>query len=113
MKKETKNIGFKVDFPSESCKDKNCPFHGKLGTRGRSFTGTVVSKDLHGTAKIKWDYKVLIPKYERYEKKASGLNVHNPSCLNANVGDLVKVVECRPISKSKKFVIIEIIKTEK
>ena len=110
MKKEQKNIGFKADFPSETCEDKNCPFHGNLGLRGRTFTGIITSKDLHKTARIEWNYKILVPKYERYLKKTSHLKVHNPSCLNAGVGDTVKVAECRPISKSKKFAIIQIIK---
>ncbi|MBT3395432.1 30S ribosomal protein S17 [archaeon] len=108
MKKQ-KSIGFDVKFPKETCSDSHCPFHGELGTRGRTFTGTVTSKDLHKTARIEWNYKILIPKYERYVKKTSFLNVHNSPCIDAKVGDKVMVAECRPISKTKKFVIIKII----
>jgi small subunit ribosomal protein S17 len=105
MKK--KNIGMEVPFPKEKCEDQNCPFHSNLKTRGRVFTGKVVSKDLHKSAKIEWKRQYFIPKYERYEKRLSKISVHNPKCIDAQVGDQVRVMETRPISKTKHFVIIE------
>ena len=51
----------------------------------------------------------LINKYQRYEKRQSKIHAHNPPCINAKVGDTVKFSECRPISKTKSFVIIEVI----
>ena len=35
------------------------------------------------------------------------LHVHNPPCLNADIGEIVRVIETRPISKTKKFVVIK------
>ena len=106
MKKE-KNIGINVKKPTEKCEDKKCPFHGSIKLRGRVFVGTITSKDTHKTAKITWSRQHLLKKYERLEKRKSGVKVHNPSCIDANVGDLVKVIETRPISKTKNFVIVE------
>ncbi len=107
--KEKNNIGIDVTVPKEKCGDRNCPFHGTLKVRGRVFIGEVISKDIHGTARIKWGRQLLIPKYERYEKRFSKISSHNPKCIDANVGDKVKVMECKPISKTKHFVIVQII----
>jgi len=107
MKKKKRNIGIKVSFPKRSCNDKNCPFHGTLGLRGRSFVGTVIAKDVHRTATVEWPRKYFIPKYERHETRLTKLRAHNPPCINAEIGDRVRIMETRPLSKTKHFVIIE------
>ena len=97
------------------CNDVFCPMHGKLKTRGRTFTGTVVSSKAQKSAVIEWARKRVIPKYERYEKRKTRIQVHNPACMDAKEGDIVDIEECRPLSKTKKFVItkrINKIKTE-
>jgi small subunit ribosomal protein S17 len=106
MKKQ-KNIGIEAKVPKKECTDKNCPYHGIIKLRGRAFTGTLVSKDTHNSAVVGWDRIVKIPKYERTENRKSKVSVHNPSCIDAQKGDVVKIVETKPISKTKKFVIIE------
>lgn len=106
MKKSNKP-GIIVNIPKNKCSDLHCPFHNNLKTRGRIFIGKVIKKDLHKSATINWERLIYVRKYERYEKKRTRLRVHNPPCVNAKVNDFVKVMECRPISKSKKFVILE------
>lgn len=101
------NIGIKVKAPKEQCEDPHCPFHGSLVLRGRTFTGVVISSKMHKTAIIEWTRRALIPKYERYEMKRTKVSVHNPNCINAKEGDRVKIMECRKLSKTKNFVIIE------
>ncbi len=101
------NIGLEVKSPTKSCEDKKCPYHGELKPRGRIFTGIIKSKDPNKTATVYWERLSYLKKYERYEKRRTKLKVHNPSCINADVGDTVKIMETRPISKTKKFVIIE------
>ncbi len=107
MVKKTKNIGQKVNSPSKECNDKKCPFHGDLNLRGRTFEGIIIKKDVHKTATVEWPRSIKIPKYERFEKKRTKIRVHNPSCIDAKEGDKVKLMECRKISKTKNFVIIE------
>jgi small subunit ribosomal protein S17 len=109
-KPKARNIGVDVTPPKETCEDKNCAFHGKIGLRGRTFVGTVIGGDTHRTARVEWIRQFYIPKYERYEKRRSKIQAHNPPCINAQKGDKVKIMECRPISKTKNFVIIEKIK---
>ncbi|MBN1455027.1 MAG: 30S ribosomal protein S17, partial [Methanomicrobia archaeon] len=40
-------------------------------------------------------------------KRQSKIHAHNPPCINAKVGDIVKIAECRPLSKTKSFVVVE------
>jgi len=94
----------------KECNDKNCPIHGSLKLRGRIFTEKVVSAKSRRSAIIEINKLNYIQKYERYEKRKTRLQVHNPDCINAKKGDTVKVKECRPISKTKHFVIIEKVK---
>ena len=98
---------------SQKCNDENCPFHGSLKTRGKGFIGTVVSTKMQKTAIVEWGRRHYLRKYERYEKRRSMVKVHNPSCINAKEGDSVKIIECRPLSKTKNFVIIGVLGKEK
>ncbi|MCS7135131.1 MAG: 30S ribosomal protein S17 [Candidatus Aenigmarchaeota archaeon] len=109
MQKEAKirDIGYDVKPPEGVCSDKNCPFHGKLPTRGKILKGKVVSDKMQNTVIVRIDYLHYIPKYERYEKRKSRIPAHNPSCINAKKDDVVKIAECRPLSKTKAFVVIE------
>lgn len=59
------------------------------------------------TATVSWDRRVYIPKFERYLKRRTKLQVHNPPEINAQPGDLVKIQQTRPVSKTKHFIIIE------
>src|SRR3989304_5619071 len=108
-----KNIGIKVAKPAGKCDDDNCPFHGKLKCRGRTFVGTIISAKMQKTATVSWERRHFLKKYERYEKRKSKVKAHNPACINAHEGDIVKIMECRPLSKTKNFTIIENMGKEK
>jgi len=104
---EIKNIGIDVKSPEATCDDVNCPFHGSLHVRGQSIYGEVVSTKMDKTAVVKRNYLKYQGKYERYEKRTGRYSVHLPPCLNVEVGDSVRIMECRPISKTVSFVIVE------
>ena len=110
---EIKNIGLEVSNPKKACEDDNCPFHGALKCRGRIFIGTVVSSRMQKTVNVEWEWQNYLRKYERYEKRRSRVKAHNPSCINANEGDIVRIMECRPLSKTKNFVVVEVLGREK
>ena len=78
--------------------------------RGQIFVGEVVSDTAPKTVVVKREYLKKIRKYERYERRTSKIHAHNPPCIDAQVGDIVKIAECRPISKTKSFVVVERIK---
>ena len=108
MKPKVKNIGMKVAKPEQTCQDTKCPFHGNLKVRGRTFIGTIISAKMHKTVVVEWDWKHYLPKYERYERRRSRVVAHNPPCLKARRGDDVIIAECRPLSKTKRFVVVAV-----
>jgi small subunit ribosomal protein S17 len=96
--------------PKKSCEDKNCPFHGELSIRGRVLEGSVVSAKMDKTVVVRRDYLHYVPKYKRYERRHGHVSAHNPPCLEVEEGDRVRIAECRPLSKTVSFVVVE--KTE-
>lgn len=106
-----RDIGIDVKAPERECEDKNCPFHGNLSVRGQIMQGRVV-KTYGRTAVVEREMIKYVPKYERYMKKRSKLHAHNPRCIRAKPGDIVTLGECRPISKTKSFVILEVVSSE-
>ena len=89
----------------KDCNDRNCPQHGSISLRGRTFKGKVVSTKAHKSAIVEWGRLKFIPKYERYSKGKTRIQVHNPECMDIKENDNVEIKECRPLSKTKRFVI--------
>lgn len=107
---KTKDVGIKVKPPTEKCSDKRCPFHGKIKLRGRIFTGKVIREPFHKTTTVEFLRLFYLPKYERYEKRKSRIKAHIPPCINIKKNNTVKIMESRPISKTKNFIIVEVLK---
>jgi small subunit ribosomal protein S17 len=80
----------------------------QLKTRGRVFRGKVISAKAQKTVTVSWDRRVYVPKFERYMVKSSKVKAHN--AIDAKEGDTVIIKECRPLSKTKKFVATEVVK---
>ena len=91
--------------------DRDCPIHGTLRARGESFEGTVIRK-FPRRITIQFERMIRSNKYERYLKARTKLHARLPTCMeqDINVGDLVKIQECRPLSKIIHFVVIKKIK---
>ena len=94
--------------PKRTCSDPNCPFHGELPVRGRMLEGTVITAKMDKTVVVRRDYLNYSPRFKRYERRHSHISAHSPPCISANEGDRVKIAECRPISKTVSFVVVEI-----
>ena len=80
-----------------------------VGTRGRTFEGTVVKK-FPTRVVIEFERTVYVPKYERYYKKKTRLHARLGS-VDVNIGDYIKIRECRPLSKIIHFIVIEKLKS--
>ncbi len=89
------------------CTDKKCNTHGSLRVHGRRFVGTVTEAKAQHTASVQWERQKHIAKYERYERRRTKVKAHNPPCIDAKKGDKVTICECKPLSKTKHFVILE------
>lgn len=103
-----RDIGLDVQAPTNECTDVNCPFHGTLPVRGQVLDGVVVSDKSTSMVVVERTFEKMVKKYERYEKRRSKLHAHNPPCIAAKIGDEVKIAECRPLSKTKSFVVVEV-----
>lgn len=97
----------------ETCSDRNCPFHGTLSIRGRTLEGIVISAKMNKTVIVRRDFLKYMPKFKRYQRRRSHIPTHNPPCINVKEDDRVKIAECRPISKTVSFVVVEKIGSER
>lgn len=79
-----------------------------LSTRGRTFTGIIVSDRMSKTVTVEWERRRYVPKYQRYEKRRTRVKAHDE--LGVKMGDIVEIVETRPISKTKNFLVMRVIK---
>ncbi|MDO5844430.1 MAG: 30S ribosomal protein S17 [Methanocorpusculum sp.] len=105
-----KNIGLNVTVPEKECDDVDCPFHGTLSVRGQVITGKVVSERMQGTVVVERNFLHKVQKYDRYEKRSTKIHAHMAPCLNAKIGDEVKIAECRPLNKTTSYVVVEVVK---
>ncbi len=74
----------------------------------RVISGTVIKKAGEKTATVLVERKVLHPRYHKTVKRFKKYLVHDER-NEANVGDTISAIECRPLSKNKAFRLLEII----
>lgn len=75
-------------------------------TRGRIFEGTVTKK-FSTRVVIEFERTLYIKKYERFFKKRSRIHARLPTGMQVELGDYIRVRECRPLSKIIHAVVIE------
>ena len=102
-----RNIGVSVAPPRKSCEAELCPFHGTLPIRGKLLRGTVVSSKAKNMAVVAREFPRSVGKYKRYERSRSKMHAYVPDCLDIQEGSDVTIAECRPLSKTVSFVVIE------
>ena len=104
-----RDIGVDVSEPTgEWDGDENCPFYGSLRLRGQIISGVVSSQGMTDTVVVERETTRYMQKFERYEKRTRRYSAHLPSCIGElNPGDNVRIMECRPLSKTVKFCVIE------
>ena len=74
--------------------------------------GVVVSDKMDKTVLVRIDRRVRHPLYKKTVARSNKLAAHDES-NDAHVGDTVKVMETRPLSKSKRWRVIEIVERAK
>ncbi|NNL59369.1 MAG: 30S ribosomal protein S17 [Nitrosopumilus sp.] len=104
----TRDIGLKVKEPERECTDKNCPFHGGLSIRGKMFDGKVTGNKAKQTITLQKDDPIYFSKFKRYARGKSTIHAHVPECMDVESGDHVLTAECRPLSKSVSYVVVEV-----
>ena len=75
----------------------------------KTFEGKVVSSKMQNTAVVEVFRRKPHPLYKKLLKRSTKFKVETGG-YSVNIGDKVKIVETRPISKGKYFKIMEVIK---
>ena len=106
----TRNIGLPVkELKKKPVKnEKNNPFNGSLSIRGKIFEGIVINAKAKGTVVIERESLIDFTKFKRFGRSKNKIHAHVPSNLDIREGDYVVAAECRPISKSVSFVVVEV-----
>ncbi|OWK16190.1 hypothetical protein Celaphus_00004735, partial [Cervus elaphus hippelaphus] len=73
--------------------------------------GVVTKMKMQRTIVIRRDYLHYIRKYNRFEKRHKNMSVHLSPCFrDVQIGDIVTVGECRPLSKTVRFNVLKVTK---
>lgn len=73
----------------------------------RTLTGIVVSDKMNKSIVVLVERRVQHPKYGKFIKRVSKFHAHDEQ-NTSHTGDLVEIKECRPISKLKKWELVEV-----
>ena len=79
-----------------------------METKRKEFKGVVVSDKMQDSAVVAVSRFVKHPKYKKYLKKTTRFVAHNPG-NTAKEGDKVTIRACRPLSKTKRWRLIEVL----
>jgi len=74
----------------------------------KTLTAAVVSKSGDKSVTVAIDYKVKHPKYGKYMRRRTKLAVHDEH-NQSDVGDVVEIAQCRPLSKRKSWRLLKIV----
>ena len=77
-------------------------------TQVRTVEGRVVSNKMNKTVTVLIERHVKHALYGKYLRRSTKLHAHDEG-NTCNEGDLVRVVECRPLSKTKTWRVLEIV----
>ena len=107
-----KNVGMGFKTPQAAIEgsyiDKKCPFTGQVSIRGRILKGLVISNKMKNTIVLRRDYLHYVQKYKRYEKRHRNIPAHCSPCFSTKEGDVVTVGQCRPLSKTVRFNVLDV-----
>lgn len=82
----------------------------KVPERAPRRVGIVESDARDKTRKVAIRYSVRHPKYGKYLRRRTILQVHDEDNVS-KVGDRVEVAECRPISKTKSWILLRVLES--
>ena len=71
-------------------------------------TGSVVSDKMDKSATVLIERKVKHPIYGKFVKKSTKLHIHDEN-NECGIGDTVQISECRPMSKTKSWMLVKVV----
>lgn len=79
---------------------------GKAGTR--PLTGRVIGDKMDKTVTVLVERRVKHPLYKKYVRRSTKIHAHDETGT-CNVGDSVSIVQCRPLSRTKAWRVLEVL----
>ncbi len=79
-------------------------------TAGRTVIGSVSSASRDKSITVVIERKVMHPKYKKYVRRTTKLHAHDEG-NQCKEGDKVLIKECRPLSKTKTWMLVEILES--
>ena len=74
----------------------------------RTLVGRIVSDRMNKTVTVLIERRVPHPVYSKYVRRSTKLHVHDETNLG-KIGDLISIVPCRPLSKTKSWKLQEVL----
>jgi len=75
-------------------------------------TGVVVSSKMDKTISVKVERRLMHPLYGKFVKRSNKFFAHDEE-NSCNPGDVVRIMETRPLSKNKRWRVVEIVERAK
>ena len=74
----------------------------------RTEVGRVMSNKMEQTATVQVERKIKHPIYGKYMRRSKKYHVHDENNV-LNIGDMVQIKECRPLSKTKSWTLDKVL----
>ena len=79
-------------------------------SKSRTIVGKVVSNKMNKTIVVQIERKVKHPLYGKYTKRFTKMYAHDED-NRCNIGDIVVIKQTRPLSKLKRWTLVELVRT--
>ena len=79
-----------------------------VGTSTRTVVGRVTSNKMEQTATVQVERRIKHPIYGKYMRRSKKYHVHDEK-NELNIGDMVQIKECRPLSKTKSWTLDKVL----
>lgn len=103
-------LGFKTPRAaiSGTYVDRKCPYTGNVAIRGRLLRGVIMRSKMTRSVVVRRNYLHYQKKYQRFEKRHKNITAHISPCFSHSVGDEVIIGQCRPLSKTIRFNVLQV-----
>ena len=81
---------------------------GDAEKSGRTVVGRVTSNKMIQTATVQVERRIKHPIYGKYMRRSKKYHVHDED-NQLNIGDVVQIKECRPLSKTKSWTLDKVL----
>lgn len=79
-----------------------------MATNVRTQQGRVISDKMDKSIVVAIERRVKHPLYGKFIKRTTKLHVHDEN-NESGVGDIIEIKECRPLSKTKSWILIRVV----